>query len=57
MNYCALEDYDKAYNLLLKTYENVLAFSKNRQYETILLPALGTGHYGFEHEKTAGDLM
>ncbi len=45
--------YDEALSLFIKTYENLLACITERGYRNVLLPALGTGHYGFTHEKTA----
>lgn len=46
-------DIDNALVLLLQTYLNVVNTAVNRGYKSILLPALGTGSYGFTHEDTA----
>lgn len=43
--------------LLYKTYENLLKFAKNHGYKNILLPSLGTGHYGFLHNNVAKDVV
>lgn len=51
-NYSELEK-ETAYKLLYKTYENTLRIADNRGYNSILLPSLGTGHYGFTHETVA----
>ncbi len=47
------EDFQVALNLLLKTYENILQKAVECGFKTILVPALGTGSYGFTHEDTA----
>ncbi len=47
------KSYDDALRLFIKTYENLLTCITQRGYKRILLPALGTGHYGFTHENTA----
>ncbi|MEG2274148.1 MAG: macro domain-containing protein [Clostridia bacterium] len=47
------EQYKVAENLLLLTYTNILKFAFQNGYHNILLPALGTGRYAFEHSKTA----
>lgn len=39
--------------MLLKTYRNVVHTALDYGYTSILLPALGTGSYGFTHENTA----
>ena len=46
-------DYCEAEKLLLLTYKNVLKVAEQKGYRSILLPSLGTGIYGFEHEKVA----
>ena len=46
-------DFPKALGLLLQTYKNTLNTAVERRYKSILLPALGTGSYGFTHESTA----
>lgn len=51
------EDFKDAFILLLQTYQNVVRTAINRGYKTILLPALGTGSYGFTHEDTAQSVM
>ncbi len=48
------KSYDDALGLFIKTYENLLDCITRRGYKRVLLPALGTGHYGFTHENTAG---
>ncbi len=47
------KSYDDALELFIKTYENLLTCITQRGYKRVLIPALGTGHYGFTHEKTA----
>ncbi len=49
--------YEEAENLLLQTYENVLCRATETGYQRVLIPALGTGHYGFTHEETAGKVV
>ena len=49
--------YEEAENLLLKTYENVVKEAVKRGYKNILMPSLGTGIYGFHHEKVAKKVM
>lgn len=44
---------DDAESLLLETYENALCGAAEMGYRRVLIPALGTGHYGFTHEETA----
>ena len=34
-----------------------IAFAENKGYHTLLLPSLGTGHYGFRHEMVAPKVM
>ena len=51
------EAFDVALNLLLQTYQNVIYTAIARGYKSILLPALGTGSYGFSHEDTAESVM
>lgn len=51
------EDFNEARILLLRTYQNVLHTAIVRGYKSILLPALGTGSYGFSHEDTAENVM
>ena len=46
-------DYFEAEKMLLLTYKNVLKVAEQKGYKSILLPSLGTGIYGFEHEKVA----
>lgn len=45
--------FQEALDLLLKTYRNVVQTALDCGYTAILLPALGTGTYGFTHENTA----
>ncbi len=45
--------FQEALDLLLKTYRNVVHTALDYGYTAILLPALGTGSYGFTHENTA----
>lgn len=47
------ENFEDALNLLLQTYQNIIHIAMVRGYRSILLPALGTGSYGFTHENTA----
>ncbi len=51
------KSYDEALGLFIKTYENLLTCITKRGYKRVLIPALGTGHYGFTHEKTAKIVM
>ena len=51
------EECNDALILLLQTYQNVIHTAIVRGYQSILLPALGTGSYGFTHEDTAGSVM
>ena len=46
-------DFQIALDLLLKTYENILQKAVECGFKTILVPALGTGSYGFTHEDIA----
>lgn len=41
------------YPLLFKTYENILSAIVGHKYHNVIMPSLGTGHYGFNHEKVA----
>ncbi|MGN1103829.1 MAG: macro domain-containing protein [Candidatus Coproplasma sp.] len=45
--------YDEALTLFIQTYKNLLDCITQKGYKTVLIPALGTGHYGFTHEATA----
>jgi len=51
----------KEYNLaeldLLNTYKNLLNASLEKGYKSIILPSLGTGVYGFKHEKVASKVL
>ena len=47
------ENFEDALNLLLQTYQNIIHTTMARGYKSILLPALGTGSYGFTHVDTA----
>ena len=51
------DDFKDALILLLQTYQNVLRTAIVCGYKSILLPALGTGSYGFSHEDTAELVM
>ena len=51
------DDFKDALILLLQTYQNVLHTAIVRGYKSILLPALGTGSYGFTHKETAQSVM
>ena len=51
------EDFNDALILLLRTYKNVIHTAIVRGYKSILLPALGTGSYGFSHADTAESVM
>lgn len=48
--------WEKAEEDLLQTYRNILDYALNHN-ETILLPSLGTGLYGFEYERIAYSVM
>ena len=51
------DDYQLALSSLLKTYENILQKAVECGFKTILVPALGTGSYGFTHEDTAEEVV
>lgn len=51
------EDEVEAIELLIRTYENVLNASIENKFGSILLPALGTGDYGFTHEETSNKVI
>ena len=51
------EDFEDTLNLLLQTYQNIIHTAIVCGYKSILLPALGTGSYGFTHEDTAELVM
>ena len=51
------DDFEDALILLLQTYQNVLRTAIVRGYKSILLPALGTGSYGFTHVDTAQSVI
>ena len=44
------EEYASAEQWLLETYQNLLRFTYEQGYSSILLPSIGTGSYGFEHK-------
>ena len=46
------DDEDEATRLLLRTYENIVNGSAMLGYKQVLVPCMGTGIYGFTHEKT-----
>ena len=50
-------EFDRAFALLLKTYENILNVAYEKGYRRVLLSAMGTGHYGFTHEETARSVV
>lgn len=47
------KNYEEALRDLLKTYKNILDISLEKGYKSIILPSLGTGVYGFQHEEVA----
>lgn len=47
------KSYDEALTLFIQTYKNLLDCITQKGYKRVLIPALGTGHYGFSHEDTA----
>ena len=51
------EDYNVAEQLLLNTYINIFMVAVQKGYKSILVPALGTGDYGFLHEQVAPKIM
>ena len=51
------KDFKEALTLLLQTYLTVIHTAIDHGYQSILLPALGTGSYGFTHESTAEAVM
>ena len=57
LNCYSADRYSELYELLLQTYKNVLIESVSRHFDTVLMPSLGTGHYGFEHERVAKDVI
>lgn len=50
--YFNIEECD-LYPLLFKTYENIFSTIVEHKYHNVIMPSLGTGHYGFDHEKVA----
>jgi len=50
-------NFDTALELLLTTYVNIFKAAAEQRWSAILLPALGTGSYGFSHEDTASHVM
>lgn len=50
-------DKNLAHLLLYKTYQNLFMFAKKQGYNNILLPSLGTGHYGFLHNDVAENVV
>ncbi|MBP0990182.1 MAG: macro domain-containing protein [Oscillospiraceae bacterium] len=46
-----------AVRLLIKTYQNVLEASVAQGFRSVLIPALGTGEYGFTHLETSSPVM
>lgn len=57
LEYYDSDKYEFAHEKLMQTYQNILDVSIERNYKTILLPSLGTGHYGFTHEDVAKDVI
>ena len=51
------DDFQTALSLLLITYQNVLQKSLECGFKNILIPALGTGSYGFTHDSTAKQVV
>lgn len=51
------DDFQTALNLLLRTYHNILQKSVECGFKNILIPALGTGSYGFTHDSTAKQVV
>ena len=49
--------FGEAFSLLKDTYKNILKTAAERGYKRILMPAMGTGHYGFTHEETAAEVV
>ena len=43
--------------LLIKTYRNLLDFIKDKGYKNVLMPSLGTGHYGFSHDQVVEKII
>lgn len=54
--YFSLEE-NKLYPLLFKTYRNVLNSIRDNGYKNVIMPSLGTGHYGFDHEAVASNIV
>lgn len=48
---------DTAMEFLLTTYVNIFKIAAEQRWDAILLPALGTGSYGFSHEDAAPHVM
>lgn len=57
LQYYEHNQYNIAYEKLLETYKNVLDCCLKNKYNTILLPSLGTGHYGFKHINLAKEVV
>lgn len=51
------ESFDEALQALLSTYQNILKHAIQMNYQAILMPAIGTGSYGFTHSDTARDVI
>ena len=51
------DDYRTAEQVLINTYAEIFMISVKKSYKNILMPALGTGDYGFSHEKVAPIVM
>jgi len=50
-------DYDDPITVLIDTYENLLNVIENYGYKNVVMPSLGTGTYGYEHEDVAKRVM
>lgn len=48
---------NEAEGMLLQTYKNALCVAAEMGYRRVLIPALGTGHYGYMHEETAEEVV
>ena len=48
---------DELLPLLIETYKNILKNIKLNNYKNVIMPSLGTGHYGFDHEDVAREIV
>lgn len=46
-------EFDNSLDVLLDTYTNLLKEIEKKNYKNVLVPSLGTGHYGFMHEEVS----